>query len=85
MDKLKSEFIAARVSNYEGIDVMSRYFKEWDYVLDPHTAIGVGAAEKLIAEDEDVICLATAHPGKFQGPVEKALEKNYVLPEALSL
>ena len=63
---------------------MSRYHQKWDYVIDPHTAIGVGAAEKLLAEEEDVVCLSTAHPGKFQEPVEKALKQDYTLPEALS-
>ena len=84
LESFKSEFEAARVSNEEGLDVMSRYYKDWDYVIDPHTAIGVGAAEKLLSPDEDVICLSTAHPGKFQEPVEKALGKSYVLPEGLS-
>lgn len=41
-----------------------------NYILDPHTAIGVAAAEALITQRSDLsaypmICLATAHPCKF--------------------
>jgi threonine synthase len=84
LEKFRSEFLAARISNEEGIDVMKRYHQEWKYVLDPHTAIGVGAAEKLFGSEEEVVCLATAHPGKFQEPVEQALGSPYQLPAALS-
>lgn len=42
--------------------------------LDPHTAIGVKAAEELHDETLDAtICLATAHPSKFLSAVHKAI------------
>jgi len=80
----KREFLATRISNSESIEVMKNYDQQWHYILDPHTAIGVGAAEKILKADEEVVCLATAHPGKFQGPVEQALGHPYQLPEALA-
>ena len=48
------------------------------YVLDPHTAVGVAAAYRSIAERGASAChvaLATAHPAKFASAVELALEK----------
>jgi hypothetical protein len=45
------------------------------YVLDPHSAVGVGAAIKLRAEiDGVVVCLACAHPAKFPDAVNKAMD-----------
>jgi threonine synthase len=34
-------------------------------LLDPHTACGVAAADKLSAASEVTVALATAHPAKF--------------------
>jgi threonine synthase len=47
-------------------------------VLDPHTAVGVNAATRLVREKkEDIytISLSTAHPCKFSKAVNDALEK----------
>ena len=51
-------------------------------IIDPHTAIGVGAVEKLNLSD--VVILSTAHPCKFPVAIEKAISKNEKLPESLN-
>lgn len=61
------------------------------YVLDPHSAIGVAASLQEIQAtrnaDVTVISLATAHPAKFSGAVEQALQNepgfnfDEILPE----
>ena len=43
-----------------------------DYVLDPHTAVGVYVAERLGLSNRTV-CLATAHPAKFPSSIEEAI------------
>ena len=44
-----------------------------DYLLDPHTAVGVTVARRLAeAGGDPVVCLATAHPAKFPAAIEKA-------------
>ncbi len=56
-------------------------------LLDPHTAVGVGAVDRLPAEgegalpDAPVVCLATAHPAKFPDAVESATGIRPALPE----
>ena len=50
-------------------------------VLDPHTAIGVGAAQKLSLND--CIVLSTAHPCKFPDATNNAINKHEKLPEEL--
>jgi threonine synthase len=46
--------------------------------LDPHSAVGVHAATKLVREEKDedryTISLSTAHPCKFSKAVNDALE-----------
>ena len=50
-------------------------------VLDPHTAIGVGAAHKLSLND--CVILSTAHPCKFPDATNNAINKHEKLPKEL--
>ena len=44
------------------------------YLVDPHTAVGLGAAARLAPRPGPcpIVCLATAHPAKFPDAVEEA-------------
>lgn len=45
-----------------------------DYVLCPHTACGVAAAEDYSQREQldlPIVCLATAHPAKFGDAVQQ--------------
>lgn len=67
-DKLKqvqSDFSAHSVANEACLDTISEYHQKHDYLLDPHTACGVAAADKLAGNGEVTVTLATAHPAKF--------------------
>ncbi|KAI9596965.1 threonine synthase-like protein [Syncephalis fuscata] len=76
-------FLSVMVSNDETLETIRSWYERSakengaPYVLDPHTAVGVKAVEKLRAERSDcdgpIICLSTAHPAKFDEAVEKAL------------
>ncbi|GES76720.1 threonine synthase [Rhizophagus clarus] len=74
------DFISESISDQETLDTISKYYSpenenQISYVLDPHTAVGVAAADKQnISPNTYQICLATAHPAKFSQAVEKALE-----------
>ena len=50
-------------------------------VIDPHTAIGVGAAKKLSIDN--CIVLSTAHPCKFPDAIMSAINKHEKLPNEL--
>jgi threonine synthase len=52
-------------------------------ILDPHTAIGYGAFDKVKVEGNNIV-LATAHPCKFPDAVEKAINIKSELPNELS-
>ncbi|KRF02374.1 threonine synthase [Paenibacillus sp. Soil766] len=67
-DKLKTvqaDFAAYGVKNDECLDTISDYHAKYEYLLDPHTACGVAAADKLAVAGEVTVSLSTAHPAKF--------------------
>ena len=66
-------FTSYRIDDDEMIDVIRDVFERTEYLLDPHTAIGVQAARKTRRrQDMPMVCLATAHPAKFPEAVRKA-------------
>ena len=50
-------------------------------ILDPHTAVGVGAVNKL--SFNDCVVLSTAHPCKFPDATNNAINKHEKLPHEL--
>ncbi len=71
--KARKLFSSYRLDDDEMIDVIRDVFEHTEYLLDPHTAIGVQAARKTRRnQDTPMVCLATAHPAKFPEAVRKA-------------
>lgn len=54
------------------------------YLLDPHTAVGVGVARSLPRGTTPMITLATAHPAKFPAAVAEASGIEPALPDWLA-
>lgn len=73
MQKASELFTSYRIDDEQMIEVISDVFESTEYLLDPHTAIGVEAARKTRRRhDIPMVCLATAHPAKFPEAVQKA-------------
>ncbi|CAJ2511201.1 Uu.00g068260.m01.CDS01 [Anthostomella pinea] len=71
----KRDFESERVSDKQTVDTIKSYFSKIDYVLDPHSAIGVAASVRSMTRSNiPHISLSTAHPAKFAGAVELALK-----------
>ena len=73
--------LKARYCNSIAIILRSQNYKENNIILDPHTAVGVGAAKKL--SFDDCVVLSTAHPCKFPDATTNAINKNEKLPREL--
>ena len=71
LHKIRALFDAHRVDQAHTSDLMQQVFARYAYLLDPHTAVGYGAAQALNG-DTPVVTLATAHPAKFPDAVVKA-------------
>ncbi len=66
------DFLATAVDVDDTLSTIRKVYETSGYVADPHTAVGLAAAERF-ALDEPLICLATAHPAKFPEAVNKAV------------
>lgn len=80
---LKSDFAAAAASERDVAECIKRISEAHSYVLDPHTACGVVAAERIKLAC-DVVVLATAHPAKFPDAITAITGKHPELPERLA-
>ncbi|CAN3377184.1 hypothetical protein DIURU_003563 [Diutina rugosa] len=71
-------FDSNRVDNTETVATIKQIYDDHDYVIDPHTAIGVKTSQKCAAAGDNAtyISLSTAHPAKFSEVVNKALDSN---------
>ncbi len=66
-------FSSYRLDDDAMIKVIEDVYESTEYLLDPHTAIGVEAARQTRRRtDIPMICLSTAHPAKFPEAVRKA-------------
>jgi threonine synthase len=82
-EQVAHDFVSVSVSEDETIATIGEFYKDQDYLLDPHTAVGVRAGRELKG-DRPMVCLATAHPSKFGDAVQKAIGKEVDLPPALA-
>lgn len=73
----KRDFESERVSDPQTTETIKAYFNKLEYILDPHTAVGVAASLRSLARAGQTphIALSTAHPAKFAGAVEEALKE----------
>lgn len=80
----RSHMTSQRLSQQEVLDTIRTTQAEHGYLLDPHSAIGVGAAAKAKeageagSADSPMVCLACAHWAKFVPAVEEAVGKEVV-------
>ena len=82
---LQERYLATSTSDTETIATIARIYAESGLVIDPHTAVGLAAAQTLKGELKGpTIALATAHPAKFSDAVTKAIGKATELPPHLA-
>jgi threonine synthase len=84
---LTGVFDSARLDDAQTLEVIARTHRESGMLLDPHTAVGVGAVEHLRREGRlrhTAVTMATAHPAKFPDAVERASGVRPALPPHLA-
>ena len=71
--KIKKLFSSFRLNDAGTADVIGQVYHATEYLLDPHTAIGLEAGrQNRLHADVPMVCLATAHPAKFPEAIEHA-------------
>jgi len=79
MSILRDDFISESLSEDETKDVIKKINNNYNILVDPHTAIGIGVLDKLSTDGINII-LSTAHPSKFPEVVKEATGKHPELP-----
>lgn len=73
------QFLGYYSTEEETFEVIDNFFEQCDYLLDPHTAVGVSAYFKYISDtldtDTPAVVVSTANPYKFPQDVYYALTK----------
>ena len=82
LDKISTNFLSAKMSEDEVLKTITLVHKKFDVVLDPHSAIGYGAFDKINISGNNIV-LATAHPCKFPDAIKNAINLNAELPKEL--
>ncbi len=84
VEKIKKDFEGVKVTDEETQIIIKNVSNNHQFILDPHTATGFGAAKKIKGL-KDIIVLGTAHPYKFNDTIKNATGKNLEAPEHLKM
>jgi threonine synthase len=81
--KFDRDFAAAAASEQDVADAISRMKSDCGYLIDPHTACGIVAADQVLGSGGATpqVVLSTAHPAKFPDVIEAITGKRPPLPE----
>ena len=82
LDKIHESFYSESISEEETKSVIKKIFNDEKELIDPHTAVGIAAAEKISLEGQ-IIVLGTADPYKFSDVVVKETGVAPKLPKNL--
>ena len=82
LNKINTDFLSSKMSEEEVLETIKKVYDKFDIVLDPHSAIGYGAFDKVNLSGNNIV-LATAHPCKFPDPIKNAINLKAELPKEL--
>jgi threonine synthase len=71
--RAQMDFDSARADTKTTLQTIRDYHEQYNYVLCPHSAVGVNAIHQLQLVSTATVCLATAHHAKFPDAVLAAL------------
>ena len=83
LTKIKEDFLSESVSEEELLFCIKKVYENYKIIIDPHTAVGLRALEKINLNGKNVV-LSTAHPCKFPEAINKAINVKSELPTELN-
>ena len=83
LEKINADFLSSRMDQADILNTIKTVYEKFNIILDPHSAIGYGAFDKVNLKGNNVV-LATAHPCKFPDAIEKAINLKAELPNELA-
>lgn len=84
LKRAQADFLSARANTEMTLATIKEYNTKYNYVLCPHSAVGVSALHQLSMVNSSTVSLATAHEGKFPLAVKRAVDPLPPAPEELA-
>ncbi|MEL7833959.1 threonine synthase [Fodinibius sp. Rm-B-1B1-1] len=90
--KIKQKIWGASFSDSQTRQAIKEVYREHDYLMDPHTAVGYRAVQQYTASEQGYfsesestpkIILSTAHPAKFGDVIEPVISAKIDIPARL--
>jgi threonine synthase len=87
LPSLKNVLTSYSISDAETKETIEKIFKEKNYVLDPHGAVGFIALHRYLNAHptKKGFFLETAHPSKFYDVIEPVIHQQVEIPESLQV
>ncbi len=84
-DTLKDNVSSFSFSDDDTREAMKEIYTQYNYVADPHGAVGYLGSKAYLKENPNAHCvfLETAHPTKFLDVVEEVIKEEQPLPEQI--
>ena len=82
VEAMRKNIQCISISDEDTLDEIRQTYETTNYILDPHTAVGVHAARKT-SLGEPTIVVSTAHPAKFMEVIEKTTGITVTIPSQL--
>ncbi len=81
-NKITRDINSHSVNDQTTRSVIENFYKKYNYLCDPHTAVGIGSylLESMNHTDSHYIVLATAHPYKFESTLLSVLP-DLIIPQ----
>jgi len=85
IDELTRILSADSITDDETRETIKRIYKKYQYLLDPHGAVGYLSLDRYLKENPDLkgFFVETAHPVKFYDVVEPLIGEKIPLPKAV--
>ena len=84
LDEARADFKSAKADTANTLETIKEYYTKYDYMLCPHSAVGVSAVHQLNTANSSTVCLATAHFAKFGDACSMAITPLPEIPDELS-
>ncbi len=83
--ELKDKLTSYSISDEETIATIKKVFEQFEYILDPHGAVGYSSLERYLENNSNQkgIFLETAHPIKFPETIEQITGKTLPVPSSI--
>ena len=81
--KMLKDFAGGSVSDDDTKKTIKYIFKKFNFIIDPHTAVGYTVGKRLLDDNEKRIYLATAHHAKFIETVRDSIRMDINYPKPL--